>query len=473
MKQSLGTIFLIVVLLFSFVIRIIPTYPGYHDHHPDQGITYSAALSMIKNNNFNPLRYDYPAVVPLTNYVFFKTFFIPLEWAKYYFENTGNIIDGYLKLPLDKQAKKRVLQKEIYGKRDINVIYWSRFTTALIGTGVVFLTFLLSKDLFNKKSAFISTILISVNYKEVINSTLGLPDIYNAFFLLLSVLFSIKIYKKPTTKNYILASIAAGLSFSTKYQFFSFFPLFLAHLKVSRREGLFSKNAFLVIPIILLVFILINPYHFIHLEETHAWLTSVSGKYKVGKNELSFFGYSYLYHTALGKIAFTLGLISIFVNFIFRKKRFESLILFSVISSFFYITTFYTNGGFYTRNFVTIIPFVFVSIGYFLERISNIKPRILFRTIVLIIVLLSVRENIARSIVVAREYSKPWNETILNSWLSKNLREGVVVAAHPTTKLPITNVKRIKYDYYDSFSLEEFRKKGAMFSITNLELVPT
>jgi len=78
---------LIVILIIAAVLRFVGTKPGYNQYHADEGISYSAATSMIKNGNLDPLRYDYPALVPLTNYVFFKFIFIPVNWAYYYFSH--------------------------------------------------------------------------------------------------------------------------------------------------------------------------------------------------------------------------------------------------------------------------------------------------------------------------------------------------------------------------------------------------
>ncbi len=56
----------------AIILRFGGVWPGYNQYHSDEGVTYSAATSMIKNENLDPLRYDYPALVPLTNMIFFR-----------------------------------------------------------------------------------------------------------------------------------------------------------------------------------------------------------------------------------------------------------------------------------------------------------------------------------------------------------------------------------------------------------------
>src|SRR3989338_4306473 len=85
---------LLLILLLSIFLRFSGINPGYPPYHSDEGITYSSAVEMIKNNNLDPERYDYPIITPLVNYIFFKFFFIPLSWFKYFVLHFPDIMDG-------------------------------------------------------------------------------------------------------------------------------------------------------------------------------------------------------------------------------------------------------------------------------------------------------------------------------------------------------------------------------------------
>jgi 4-amino-4-deoxy-L-arabinose transferase-like glycosyltransferase len=464
------------ILVLAILLRFSGTKPGYPPYHSDEGISYSAAVSMIKNNNLDPLRYDYPAMVPLVNYLFFKFVFIPANWARFYIENFSQILDGFIKLPLEESEYRRIFQTEILGEREINALFWGRYTTALIGVGVVFLSYLLGRKIFGERAGLLSAFLVAINYRQVLNSHLGLPDIYNAFFLLLALLASYSLWKKPTSKNYLLAAIAAAFYFSTKYQLFAFLPLLLAHLyTVYNKKGfrerfkfLFSYRALAVPFIIILIFLIFNPYHFIKWEETKSWLISVSGKYRVGRNEFDFYPYSYLYHIGIGKFASVLSVLGILLA-LFKKPK-QAFFLLSAIIPFFWVTTYFTGGGFYTRNFVTIIPLVLIFGGYLLADISNFRIKTLGILLFLVILFFTTKESLANSMVVAREYRSEWNFRKMEDWVRENIPEGSRVAAHSSVLLPVAGVERIPYNFDNGpFSLEEFRELGADYIITNLD----
>ena len=79
-----------IILIIAVILRFTGINPGYPPYHSDEGISYSAASSMIVNGNLDPLRYDYPVMTPLTNYISYQAIFIPVEWAKFLIRNILN-----------------------------------------------------------------------------------------------------------------------------------------------------------------------------------------------------------------------------------------------------------------------------------------------------------------------------------------------------------------------------------------------
>jgi len=458
------------ILVLAAVLRFVGDKPGYPSYHSDDGITYSAASEMIVNGNFDPLRYDYPIMTPLTNYIAYQTIFIPIEWSKFLIRNVLNYPTGYLEIPKDTIKLHDFFYRVVLGDRWINALYWGRYVTGFVGMLVVLMTFFVTRRLFSTKAGLIASFLVAINYRQVLNSHLGLPDIYNSFYLLLSFWFTLNVFEKPTNKNYFWAAIFAGISFSTKYQFFAFTPLLLVHiLNAVNQKNLKEKLKFLFRPmailtpiIIVLVFVLLNPYHLIKIDETSAWLSSVSGKYRTGRMTFDFFPYSYLYHIGIGKIVSILSLFGVLVAFYYKKIN--TLLILSVIIPFLFITTYYTGGGFYTRNFVTIIPFILIFAGVLLSKI--LKIRLLF----LILIIFIAVESLSNSIVILQEHIKPWNYKVLQAWTNKNIKDNTVVAAHPSVPLPDTIKKIVPYNFVnEDFSMREFKDLGAQLIISNLD----
>ena len=289
---------LFAILLVAACLRFVGTNPGYNKFLSDEGMSYSAAVSMIKNGNLDPLRYDYPTVVPLVNYIFFKILFVPLGWGRYYLTHLVQIFDGLVHIPIAKLEAQRILQVFIFGEREVNALFWGRYVTALFSLGNVLAVYLLAKKLFNKDIALISALLLAVNFKAVVNSHIGWPDTYNAFFLLLSLIFSYRIIENSSVKNYLLAGVFLGLSISTKYQVFAVLPLLVSHIYASwfDRKKLFSSKIILAGLSAAAVFILLNPYFWLYFEKSLDILSYVSKKYAMGRMKLITYPFYYFYH---------------------------------------------------------------------------------------------------------------------------------------------------------------------------------
>ena len=77
--MKINSIIFVIILIIAVLLRFIGINPGYPPYHSDDGITYSSATSMIVNGNLDPLRYDYPIMTPLTNYIVYQGFLSQLS----------------------------------------------------------------------------------------------------------------------------------------------------------------------------------------------------------------------------------------------------------------------------------------------------------------------------------------------------------------------------------------------------------
>lgn len=470
---------ILIILLIAVCLRFVGLKPGYSSTHPDEW-GYGSAIMMVYNKNLDPLRYDYPSGVALVDYIFFKFFFIPIYWLKFFINNIGPIIDGMIKFPLSDTEYRRIFLFNIVGQREINTLFWGRSITALFGVGVVFLTYLLGNKFFGKVAGLAASLFVAVNFRQVLNSHIGLPDIYNAFFLLLSLLVSLRLWKNPSKKNYITTAFVAGISFSIKYQVYSLIPLALVHLALSVRpkkwkdklKSLFNSR-FLITPFaFLLVVLLINPYHLVRWDEMVAILTYVKSKYGFGVNVLNLYPISYLYQYGVGKAMSFLVVAGLFYGLI--KYFWKSIFLLSVIFPFFLTFVYLSRGGFYTRNFITIIPLCLIFAGLGLQAINAMidkifKKKVIVYLITFLLIVAVSWSNIEKSLIITKAYSKDWNFNILSAWVEKNIPKASRVAAHINVPLPVEDVERIFYDPEHSFSIDEFREKGADYAITHLD----
>lgn len=474
---------LIVILLLALVIRFVSSTPGYPPYHSDEGISYSAASSMIKNNNLDPLRYDYPSVVPLVNYIFYKGLFIPVYWSIYYLVSMGDIVSGNLEIPLSQTSYDRILQESILGLRELNALAWSRYITSLVGVGVVFLVYLVGKKLFGSIAGIIAAFLVAVNYRAVLNSTLGLPDTYNSFFLLLSFYATLLLWEKPTLKRYLLAGGAIALSLSTKYQVFAFFPFLLVHSYLSfgqrgweqRIRYFLSPKLFISLGLVILLFLLLNPYLIIHFEQAKEIISFVAVKYAAGKNSIELFGLVYLYRIGISEILTIFACIGVILGLLFDWKK--VLLILSILFPFVFVTNYYTIGGFYVRNYITIIPFILMFAAFVLFNIYKLlekfqKIKILNILVLVLLVLFVTKPQLDNVLILASNYNRSWNVDVLNKQIKRIVPEGVFVASNqPIPK--VDDEHRLPYALNKAYSISEFKDAGAQFAVGTFDWMTT
>ncbi|EKD94505.1 MAG: glycosyl transferase family protein [uncultured bacterium] len=467
---------LIIILIVAITLRFIAVKPGYNQYHGDETAIWGSASQMVKLGTFDPGRYDYPATAILINAFLYKVFFIPLFWIKYYLDNIGQLLDGTVKFPPTIAEVQRIFGIYIIGIREINSLFWSRYITAAFGVGTVFLTYLLSKKMFSKKVGLLAALFLTFNYRNIMNSHITLPDIYNAFFILLALISYWNLYKKPNTKNYLLAGLLAGVAFSIKYQYFAVIPLILIHLKMVFENGFSFKKLFDLKIImsgvtIILVFLLTNPYFFINLEIVLVKMEEEFRKYGMGTNSLNLFPISYLYHIDYGPVQFLLVITGLIYGIF--KKFFKSLFLLSLVIPSYYMFIYYSHGGFYVRNFIPTTPillmFASLVIWEIIDFVQN-KVDKKISTVFLVIIMFATLYIPARnSILSSYGYTLPWGYEALRPWIQENIPKDVIVATHPFDKsnLGISN-KTTEFNHTEAYALAEHVDNKASYVVVDL-----
>lgn len=478
MPKELRSKIVVFILLLACLFRFIGIYPGHNKYHPDEPIVYGTVVDMIRNENLDMGRYDYPSTVPYINYILYKTIFIPLGWMKYYAKNFDRVIDGTITLSPSKLERNRIRQIEIFGEREINSLYWSRYITAFFGVGTILLLYLLGKEMFGWKVGSLAALFLVFDFKHVQNSHLGLPDIYNSFFLLLALLAIYKLYQKPTRLNYLWAGVLAGLSFSIKYQVYALLPLFITHILISFNgfkfslKKFFSPKALIVIFAVPFVFLLTNPYFFIHLETALGWMSSVSLKYGMGTKKINLFPLSYLYNIDIGPSLTIISFLGIIYS-LFKKPR-ETLIVSSVLAFFTYIFLYYSTGGFYIRNLIVITPLLFLFASNILVSIFGIIRKYVGKYVFALIfagtLVLLVWVPARNSIINCYYWTKDWTYNMTSKWLFDNWDSSWVLAAHPfdppTGSPPLV---KTEFEISGAFAMREHIENGAEYSLINTD----
>ena len=102
--------------------------------------------------------------------------------------------------------------------------------------------------------------------------------------------------------------------------------------------------------------------------------------------------------------------------------------------------------------------------GVLLSKLSKYKG------LLFVLLIIVSRESLSNSLIILKEYIRPWNYKVMQTWTNKNVNDDMVVAAHASVPLPDTIKKVIPYNFVtEDFSMREFGEKGADLVISNLD----
>jgi dolichyl-phosphate-mannose-protein mannosyltransferase len=208
MKISRINIFLLLILIFSFITRI-------------------TWLSEPANEYFDEVYHAFTARRMLHA--------DPKAW-EWWNPHPEGFAYEWTHPPLAKEMM--VLGMLVFGE---NSFGW-RIPGALLGVGCVFLVFLLTKRLFrDEKTGLLAAAIFALEGLPLVMSRIGMNDVYLLFFALLTIYFFWK-------EEDFLSSLALGLAFSAKWSAAWLLPVLLVSFFVFKRKISASCLWFLVIP---------------------------------------------------------------------------------------------------------------------------------------------------------------------------------------------------------------------------------
>ncbi|MBD3252186.1 hypothetical protein GF386_00450 [Candidatus Pacearchaeota archaeon] len=268
-----------------------------------------------------------------------------------------------------------------------------RFAEVLFSTGIVFVSYFLIKEMFNKKLALASSIGLTFSWIILFFTGRPLTSIPATFFLLLGLLFFWKGYVKKNGDFYIyLFAIFYTLSILTRMQYVMFAPVFLIFIFTKEKfKFLKDKRLWFAFVIFLLIFtpqvILYSSHYGNPVMDWVSYYAGIEGTSKTGEvgdrpsvfdssNFDYFFDLPYMLTTPIfvlfiiGVFYFFIDLIlgfdSIFKNQDNQKKLFVFLWIFIPFFALGYITPYIEQ-----RYIIPILPFLFVISAIALFQISN------------------------------------------------------------------------------------------------------
>lgn len=251
---------LAVILLGAGTARFLRSYNGLpYLHVFDEPQTANTALQMMKNGSLNPQFFNYGSLLIYAN--------LGVDVAHYAYKMTRqDELDALRSLdqleigpwgpwPATGDNRWYVSHPSFY--------LWNRWLTAILGTGIVALTFVLATRVANVWAGLIAAAFLAGLRHHVLHSSMITTDVPASFFALLSLVLSLA-YLEQRKLGWILGAAGlAGLAMGVKYNsvYVMLIPLAIAALQAWNHPG---RRRLWLLPAIPLVtggaFLLVSPF---------------------------------------------------------------------------------------------------------------------------------------------------------------------------------------------------------------------
>lgn len=407
LKKSLPLIFL---FLFSVGLRAtglklgLPSETGgLTTLHPDESVTFFSLERM------KPAELDfYPGDVALT-------------WGTLHLYTTGAIlkaldIAGVIKIGGRENLKGSLgeVDKMYLAARWLSVVFGALAVVALYFVGSLFMS---------ARAAMAAAALMAVSQSPVMASYLVKTDSMMIFFALVSVYFSLKLFREPSTRNYALAGLFLGLAFVTKYSaaLVAFFP-FAAHIHhaYTARRPFFNIKKLLIFALSGLgAFLVCNPYFILRTEDE---IKAMFFNFSKGKMGGDIFSLYVSYFSTVLPAAFGWSMVPFGLAGLARwlKAEVTEKTLVAAYCALFLAWAGATSGT-YVLYTLPLAPFLFLAAG-------DLAASLFDRRWGKVLAIAVFAQVLAYTLYIKGCYLSDYTIKKADAWIRQNLPEGATVA---------------------------------------------
>lgn len=354
-----------------------------------------------------------------------------------------------------------------FGSSLESLVYTARGVDALFDIGIISVTYLIGRELFNKRTGLISALILAVNPLHIKFSHLIQVDTILTFFSALAILYIHKSYLDPRPKFFYLSGIFIGLAAASKYTG-AFLILYFAASQMIGKPNMkeaagslvnsrfiTSLGAAIVLFLALNPFIIITPNAFekdFTFEQQHMAL----GHLGVSESESTLI---YYFLSALpdnfGVIFYVVVLLSVIILIAGRQKK-EILILLYPLLFLIVVSTWVMRSERYILPIFPVVALIgsagidkFLSAAWGRQNNGLLKSFSLpswSRTVfLLVILLLVIYQPFISSIEYLRSLGLRDTRTVVKSWIRDNISKNSVIATGPFG----VNLREGNFDIFD------------------------
>jgi len=355
-------------------------------------------------------------------------------------------------------------------------LFVSRLVSSVFSILTIPLIFLISKELFNRKTGIIAAIIFAFSAGSIQHAHFNTTESIQIFLITLIILLGIKAIKNKNYLLFIPLAILSGISYATKIVGLTFLivPL-ISFIFIFLKEKKLKKLIFFILLFVFLATIsglALAPYQIIDFtlfkERQHYEQSVVYGKYKPVYTIIYEQTKPYLY--PLVKILpFTFGFISLPLSFIglilvFKmlkeKKVINYIYLFILIYPILY---FLWAGAWYakfSRYYVLLLPFLSIWASIALARLRKLTILILLFFI------------IVNGMLYLNTYTKSHTRVAASAWIYQNIAtQSTIAGEHWDDSLPLqlkTNLGKryqmVQLPVYEPDYLEKISRLSTVLS---------
>lgn len=478
---------LIAIIVFAFLIRIIGVVPNIY--HADESFvnsySYELAKNIISKGDINPHTFKYGSFI----FYLQATSYLPVFLFSYIVEIANSQISSNLSSSV---MPFSFYYDDILFKIQDTLQLAGRSAVVLLGAASVWITYLIAGRAFNAKVALLSALILSISPLHLKDSRYVTTDVPSLLFILLSLLFFLKLLSGQKWKHFILTGFFIGFSSTVRYFPVSFVLIVLIFIfSFKKSKNWFSKYIILLIFCLLGVFLGL-PYLFIAKDGFSLFYSDLQ-KYAIPWYGTSISDYIFKlfeYIISLGKTYLPSPeylLPTSFKSYYFNYLLFIGygilplltsvggmiMLLFKDIKKFLFIfiipfaTFVYTCcyvPAMYERQLIPLIPFLAIFSAYFIYRTFNNKKKIFTILFVILILIQPLYSSITSSIACSKQVT----QKMISSWINLNIPEYTKIALLPPVFFPSKEFKEVlTVEPKSDFSLEEIRKNGFDYFFLN------
>jgi hypothetical protein len=364
----------------------------------------------------------------------------------------------------------------------------ARGTSAILGSLTVLVVAWIGAKAYSLKVGLFGAALMAVAFLPVRESHFAVNDSAAAFFISIVILASVGILKSGNIRWYIMAGIALGLAFATKYHALAAaIPVLLAHFLstgIRTRKTGFHK-LIIVFAIAAASTILASPYFALSPQEILTDITALSRAGQIGYMWQidPQGGYLFYLKTLLWGLGWLLAGLCIVTAVIapFRRNPVDLVLLCLPWVMFLYLGS---QEMYFGRFMLPLIaPLILVSISLLFEIVSKIVHKNSWQsaTLLMLGIILAVQPLVA-STRFDSLLTQTDTRTLAKAWIEQNIPDDAYVAMDwPYHCPPLSTTERVRADssrkyqvWISNFgsgtglsdhSIEWYRKNGYQYLI--------